>query len=276
MKRLLLVDMSYQSYRASAANPNLTSDGRFTGGLYGFFSTLGKMVRESNATALVVGMDMKPYLRSSEFPDYKMIRKKAQDPELVARHKATMEQLHEVLPKLGVPMWGVPGFEFDDLVGHAVRKYRHRYEAIMAASNDSDLFQLLNAQNFYIVASDWKDAWTAKRVMDKHGLTPDEYMLATALTGTHNDLPGIHRVGEGKAFAAVKEPGKLRALMDQHRAIVERNLKLIKLPHAEFPWAERIPMATQAFDARAMYRALGKYDIDVTMSMSNALERTLP
>lgn len=276
MKRLLLVDMSYQSYRASAANPNLTSDGRFTGGLYGFFNTLGKMVRESNATELVVGMDMKPYLRSTAFPEYKMFRKKAQDPELAERHKTTMEQLREVLPKIGVPMWGVPGFEFDDLVGHAVRKYRHRYDVIIAASNDSDLFQLLGVPNFYVLSQDWKDAWSAGRLMAKHGLTPDQYMLATALMGTHNDLPGIPKVGEVTAVKAVREPGKLRALMEAHGHIVRRNLELIKLPHAAFPWEERIPTATQAYDARATYRALGKYDIDVTMSMSNALERTLP
>lgn len=275
MKRLILVDLSYQSYRASAANPNLTSDGVFTGGLYGFFNTLGKMVRESNANQLVVGMDMKPYLRSKEFPEYKMIRKSNMDPELKQRHEVTMGLLREVLPALGVPMWGIPGFEFDDLVGHVVNKYRHRFEAVIAASNDSDLFQLLTAPNFYILSNDWDTRWTMRRVMDKHGLTPSEYMLATALMGTHNDLPGIPRVGQGTAFKAVKEPGKLRTLWDQHRDIVDRNLRLIKLPHKDFPYEERIPTGTTEFDVRAMYRLFGRYDIQVTTSMVNALERTL-
>lgn len=270
------MDLSYQSYRASAAHPRLTSDGRFTGGLYGFFATLGKMVREANITQLVICTDSKPYRRSAEFPEYKAFRKANGNEELRALHKESIVLITQVLEELGVPIWGEPGFESDDLIGHAVRKYRHRYDRIIAASNDSDLFQLLDVPNFHVLTQDWADAWTAERLMAKHGLTPEQYMLATALMGTHNDLPGIPRVGIGTAAKAVLDPAKLRVLMDQHRAIVERNLRLIKLPHPEFPWSARIPMAMASYDARKLYRVLGRYDIEVTGSMVAAIERTLP
>lgn len=274
-RNLLVVDLSYQCYRASAAHAKLTSNGRFTGGLYGFFMTLGKMIREADVTELVIGRDMKPYRRSLEFPEYKAFRKANGNEELRALHRESMALLLGVFGELGIPIWGIDGFEYDDLVGHVVRKYRHRYDRIIAASNDSDLFQLLDAPNFYILSQDWADAWTRRRLMNKHGLTPDQFMLATALMGTHNDLPGIPKVGQGTAFKAVLEPGKLRVLREQHAAIVERNLRLIKLPHREFPWEARIPKATAEFDARKLYRALGRYDIEVTMSMVSALERTL-
>lgn len=276
-KNLLAVDLSYQSYRATAAHPNLTSDGVFTGGLFGFFQSVSKMIRESNATAAVICVDSKPYRRSEQFPEYKQWRKTNRDDKLLALHKETMTLLRDILPALGLPLWEVPGFESDDLIGHAVQKYRHRYDRIVAASNDSDLFQLLYADNFYVLReSEWSSAWTRERLAQKKGLTPDQYMLMTAIMGTHNDLPGIHGVGEVGATKAVLEPGKLRALRDKHADIIDRNLKLIRLPHPEFPWETRIPRATGQFDARQLYRALGRYDVQVTASMVAALEQVLP
>ena len=276
-RTLLAVDLSYQSYRASAAHPNLTSDGTFTGGLFGFFQSVSKMIRECNADQIVFCADCKPYKRSEQFPEYKQWRVATRNEELLTKHKQTMTLLRQILPDLGLPIWELPGFESDDLIGHAVRKYRHRYRRIVAASNDSDLFQLLEADNFYVLReTEWASAWNRQRLLDKKGLTPDQYMLATALMGTHNDLPGIKGVGQVTAMNAVLEPGKLRALRDKHADIIDRNLALIKLPHPEFPWGARIPMATGEFDSRALYRALGRYDIQVTMSMVNALEQVLP
>lgn len=274
---LLAVDLSYQSYRASAAHPNLTSDSTFTGGLFGFFQSVSKMVRECNATQIVFCADSKPYKRSEQFPEYKQWRVATRNEELLAKHKQTMTLLRQILPDLGLPIWEVPGFESDDLIGHAVGKYRHRYRRIVAASNDSDLFQLLSADNFYVLReTEWASAWNAQRLMDKKGLTPEQYMLMTAIMGTHNDLPGIFGVGEVGATKAVLEPGKLRVLRDKHGHIIDRNLALIKLPHPEFPYSTRIPMASGGFDSRALYRALGRYDIQVTASMVNALEQVSP
>ena len=270
---LLCVDLSYQVYRASAAHPMLTSRRTFTGGLYGFFTTLAKIIRETRATEVAFCQDRKPYLRSKAYPEYKQIRKKNQDDELLKMYNQSMSLVLEVLGQLGFAPWGVDGFESDDMIGHAVSKYRGRFGMIYAASNDSDLFQLLNAPNFAIYTKDFLSCTTGKSLLANAGVTPDQFMLMTALTGTHNDIMGIAGVGPVTAKKAVLEPSFMREQRSKHAALIDRNLGLIKLPHPEFPRATPLPVKPRGFNSRELYRSLGQYDIDVTNSMVTAFEQ---
>lgn len=279
MKRLdtclLCIDLSYQSYRASAAHRNLTSGRHFTGGLYGFFMSMAKAIREVDATSIVVCKDSRPYRRSEEYPDYKMLRKKAADHQLLTLHKNSLNLIEDVLNELGVAIWEEPGFESDDLIGHAVVKYRHRYGRIVAASNDSDLFQHLGVPNFSMFVKDAEDMWTLKRLQEVHGLTPAEYMHMTALTGTHNDVEGIHKCGPVTAKKALRDAAIMRRYRETHGDLIDRNLRLIKLPHRDFPWESRIPVHKRIYDDRVLYRALGRYDIEVTGAMVNSFNKVL-
>jgi 5'-3' exonuclease len=275
-KILLAVDLSYQTYRAAAAHPMLTCGDVFTGGLYGFFQTLGKMVRETEATHLVFCQDRKPYLRSLTYPEYKQLRKKAADDEMLRRYTQSMKLVLEVLTKLRAPIWGLDGFESDDMIAHSVSKYWTRFDRIYAGSNDSDLFQWLNVPNFYIYTKDIASCWTRARLWKEHGITPEQYMIATALTGTHNDIAGIAGVGPVTAIKAVRDPGLMRSMRDKHAALIDRNLALIKLPHPQFPAEERLPSFPEGFNARDLYKLLGRYDIDVTAAMVNAFEQVQP
>lgn len=273
-RRILLgVDLSYQVYRASASHPMLTSRRTFTGGLYGFMMTFAKIVRETRATEVVICADRKPYVRSVTYPEYKQIRKKNADDELLKMFNQSMKLVTDILEDSGLVIWGIPGFESDDLIGHCVRKYRGRFDHIYAASNDSDLFQLLNAPNFSIYTKDIHSVITGASLMKTQGLTPDEYMLMTALTGTHNDIAGIDGVGPVTAKKALKDPALMRTLRSRHADVIDRNLGLIKLPHHLFPRSMPLPEQTREFYFRDLYKSLGHYDIDVTGSMVNAFEQ---
>lgn len=269
---LLLIDLSYQTYRAAAAHPNLTSEGRFTGGLYGFLQFFGKAVRETGATRVVFACDTKPYRRSAEYPDYKRLRRKERDPELAARQDESMAQVRELLYRLGFYLSGAPGFESDDVIADLGLRYRHRFPAVWAASSDSDLFQLLWVPNFAIYRTDARTAVRGADLVDCRGrpTTPQQYMLATALMGTHNEVAGIEGVGEKTAFDAAHDPAKLRQLMDRHRDVVERNLRLIALPHRELP-KMALPEHGR-YDPRALYRELGRYDIETTDAVARAFD----
>ncbi len=276
---LLAVDLSYQTYRAAAAHPNLSSRRIFTGGLYGFFMTLAKTIRETRATDLVICRDVRPYKRSETYPEYKMLRKKAADDELLYLFKESLELVMDALEACGIPMWGIEGFESDDLIGHLVMKYRHRFAMIYAASNDSDLYQLLWAHNFAIYRKSIADIMTGKKLAAERFLTPEEFMLATALTGTHNDIEGIRGVGPVTAHSVVRtresKPAQWRGFRERHGALIDRNLALIKLPHPDFPHEATMPRA-ERIDIRALYKVLGRYDIDVTGAVERAVEQINP
>jgi DNA polymerase-1 len=264
---LLLIDLSYHTHRAVSVNPHLSSNGVFTGGLFGFFSSVAKMIRETEATAAVFCRDSKPYLRSEVFPEYKQIRKKAQDPEKQARVHASMKLITDALQQLGWPIWSRPGLEADDLMGHAAIKYRHRFTKIYLGSNDSDLFQLLWIPNLALYSNDIRTVHTLETMLTRQGLTPEQHTMMTAITGTHNDLPGVSGYGPATALKAMKDPMLFRKLMEAHGDVIRRNLSLIKLPHDAMPKSERLPMPSDTFHYRRLYNCLGRYDITVTQSM---------
>lgn len=264
--------MSNHVYKAAAAHPMLTSRRIFTGGLYGFFTTFAKMMRETRATHVAFCQDIKPYKRSEFYPEYKQFRKANRDEDLLKMYKQSMSLVLEVMDACGLAPWGLQGFECDDLIGHCVVKYRHRFDRIYAASNDSDLWQLLWCDNFAIYRKSIADLMTGERLAKELGLTPAQHMLAVALMGSHNDVEGIPRVGEKTAYAAVKDAAALRKLRERHGALIDRNLGLIKLPHVALPRSASLPQHA-AFNPRALYKALGRYDIDVTASMVNAFEQ---
>jgi 5'-3' exonuclease len=272
---LLLVDMSYQVYRAAAAHPRLTSGRVFTGGLYGFFVTVAKMIRETRATQIAFCQDVKPYKRSEVYPEYKQIRKKSADEELIKAFKQSMSLVLDTLHAAQLPVWGIKGFEFDDLAGHAVEKYRHRYKMIYAGTNDSDLFQLLTTPRFAVYRQSITDVMDMKAFQNRYKMTADQYVLWLALQGTHNDIAGIDGVGEITATKAINDPAALRKWRDSHGAIIDRNIKLIRLPHPEFPHDAEIPRGGP-YDHRALIRALSKYDIDFTASIDKSLWQVAP
>jgi DNA polymerase-1 len=251
----------------------LTSRRTFTGGLYGFLTTLAKTIRETRADRLVLCQDRKPYLRSLTYPDYKQLRKKNADDELLLMYSQSMKLVLEAIEVIGLPLWGVDGFESDDLIGHCVAQRRSRYDRIYAASNDSDLFQLLGCEHFFIYKDSIANLVSGSSLMKNKGLTPDQFMLATALQGTHNDIEGIPGVGEVRAAKAAKDPALLRVLQDRWGPIIARNLSLIKLPHPEFPWQSAPPKLGRSFSAQALYRFCGRYDIDVTKAMLDSFDQ---
>ena len=275
MERILLaVDQSYQSYRASAAHAELSSAGVFTGGLYGFMVSLAKLIRETRATDLVICQDRKPYKRSEEFPDYKNFRKAKADDKLLELHQQTMELLPDFFHAIGAPVVGIPGFESDDCIAALARDYRGRFTTIYAASNDSDLFQLFRYPNFRVVKKD-ADSIVGPDYLEKLGITPDEFVLMSALQGTHNDLPGIPGIGEKTALKAIKDPGHLRRLQDGHGALIERNQRLIRLPHPAMPRI-RIARPAESFDPRRLYRFSARYDIEATRAMLDSFNQVNP
>lgn len=270
---LLAVDLSYQVYRAAASHPSLTSRRVFTGGLYGFLTTLAKTVRETQATDVVFCSDQKPYLRSAEYPEYKQLRKKNADDELLKMFQQSMTLVTQVLEQCGFTIWGVPGFESDDLIAHCVQKYRHRFWRIYAASKDSDLHQLLDFPNFAIYGDGLHTSTTAATLMEKQGVTPSQFTLMTAMTGTHNDIAGIERVGPVTAKKAIFDPALMRAMRGKHGALIDRNLGLIKLPHAQFPRDTKLPVYLSVFNRRDFYRIMGEYDIETTQAMTDCFEQ---
>jgi len=281
-KVLLLVDLSYQSYRATSTHLDLRShDGTFTGGVYGFLVALARTIIDSNADHVVVCQDVKPYVRSKEYPEYKMLRrdsakKDKRAEEIREKHLISVPLIIEAMHEVGIPLLGIQGFESDDCIGYIVRQHSRRWKRIYAASNDSDLFALLKYENFSVWPKSEKGTlMTLDWLRKTHLMEPDEFSLATALTGTHNDIEGIPRVGPVTARKVVQTPGLLRKYREEHGALIDRNLRLIRLPHEQFPHVA-VPERTRRFNSRAFVKWCSMYDITTTRTMDEAFEQVSP
>lgn len=271
---LLLVDLSYQTYRACAIHHALESmEGAFTGGLFGFLTTLAKQIRETGASRVIVCEDVKPYQRSVEYPAYKTLRKDKADPELRDLVNASSHLIKSALLLLGVPIARARGFESDDCIAYLAQRSRHRFKRVYAASNDSDLYQLLDQSNLWVLKDDVKDAVDRARLLALTGLTPAEFMLASALQGTHNDIEGIPGVGPKRAAAAIKDQAIMRQYRERWGEMIDRNLHLIKLPHPAFPGLRPGLVTTGGFDHRALYRFCAGFDIQVTKAMLDSFSQ---
>lgn len=275
MRTLLAVDLSNQIYKAVSVNANLTSGGTFTGGVYGFLYFLARAVAATKATDVVICKDCPPYARSKEYPQYKKLRQDKRD-EVVAEHVKTSKiLLDEVFEILGMPVMEEQGFESDDLIALIVHKYRHRFDRILAASNDSDLYQLFEVCEGFAIYKGKKGTYDRRDFERDWGLTRSQFMLAHSLMGTHNDIQGIDGIGPVRAKAIVKDPRKMREYQGSHGAMIERNHRLIKLPHHELDPTIQLPRPTKPFQERELIRYLGRLDIKTNPQLINSFERIL-
>lgn len=271
----LLVDLSNALYRACASHLDLSFDYLYTGGLYGFMQAMAKAVRETEATDIYVCADTKPYLRSVAYPSYKRLRR-AEGSEgsgfaLQEMVQVSKPMVLELCSVLGWPVLSQVGFEADDLIAAVVEWHRCRFDMLYASSNDSDLFQLLDRRRFAVYRDKLSNAVTGATLRSSLGLTPAQYMLATALQGTHNDIEGIKGCGEMRSRQAALDPVLMRKYRDGHAHVIDRNLSLIKLPHPELP---RMQLPTHGpFNLRALYRWTSGYGIQVTSAMADSFEQ---
>ena len=158
---------------------------------------------------------MKLELRLVESEEFFSSMKSNKDEELVTRVNESMGYLRELTAVLGLPSWAVKGFECDDLIAHAARKYRNRFKTIVAASHDSDLYQLFRYPNFLV----WKGKgglYDHQDFEDEYHIQPDQFITLLSLTGTHNEVAGINKVGPVIATRAINSPSFMRQLRNTH------------------------------------------------------------
>lgn len=275
MRSLLCVDLSNQIYKAAAANPNLTFGRTFTGGVYGFMMFFAKSVAVTGATQAVICKDLPPYVRSTEYPQYKKLRESNKDEELVIKVAQTKKILDDLFELLGMPVMGIKGYESDDMIGLIVRKYRHRFQKIIAASNDSDLYQLFDLCSGFSVYRGQNGFYDKGSFDSEWGLSRDQFMEAHALMGTHNDIEGIEGIGPVRAKSIVLDPPKLRSYRLSHSKLIERNKRLIELPHPTLDPTIVLPRPSKTFNEREFIRFMGRLDIKVSQKLLNSLEKVL-
>src|SRR4051812_765774 len=219
--KLLLIDGHYYVYRSFFAIQKLNnSKGDPTNAIYGFIKTLRRMVKDLAPDLAAVVWDRGlPKRRTDMQPAYKQQR--VEMPDLLVPQCACIQE--EIVPLLGFPGVGLDDTEADDLMASYTCAARRRGDEVVLATNDKDLFQLVDEKvrvystNKTDLASP-KDAFALlgeEAVLKKWDVSPAQIGDVLALIGDSVDnIPGIPGLGPKTAAALVKEFGTIDKLLD--------------------------------------------------------------
>jgi len=214
-KRLVLLDAHAIIHRAYHALPGFSSaKGEATGALYGFVTMFMKIVNELKPDYIIACYDLPgKTFRHEAYEAYKGTRSKTED-ELVEQLKRS----RDVCSTLGIPMYDLPGYEADDMLGTIVYKLRDRDDVdIIVASGDMDTLQLVQGDRVqvYTLRKGIKDTilYNEDAVCTRFGFAPKLLIDYKGLRGDPSDnIPGIKGVGEKTAMTLVGTFGSLEKI----------------------------------------------------------------
>lgn len=216
--RLLLVDGHYYVYRSYFAILHLSnSRGEPTNAIFGFTKSLRLMLKHLQPDLGAVVWDRGlPERRTELQPGYKETRKEMPPPMV-----PQLNYIQELTPWLGFRNISLPNTEADDLMGCYAIKAREREIEVVLATNDKDLYQLVNSKvKIYSTAkADLASAKDAFALLGEDEVTA-KWEIPPAMIGDVLALAGdavdnIRGIGIGRKAAAklLREFGSLEALL---------------------------------------------------------------
>lgn len=263
MKTLLLIDFNNVMFQSIAVHSEFTHEDAFTGGVYGFLIQIAKLTSNFSPENIIVCLDHPPYHRKLRYPMYKEDRKKQKnpDPDFGVKLQTSKNQIKNLCAVLGIPIWSEEGQEADDLIAHAAINLHKDYDKIIVRSNDEDLKQMLIYDNFFFFRN--KAVYGKKDFLVEHPeCTPEMWLLVESLTGTHNGIPGLNRVGAKTAIKILNDKNKFNKVYAENGEMLDRNMELIELPCPFAPVTSEIPLKPFSFVERDLIRFLATLGID--------------
>ena len=223
--KLMVVDGNSILNRAYyGIRPLSTREGLYTHAVYGFITTLQRLLDEEEPEALCVTFDRRePTFRHQADADYKAQRK-PMPPELAMQ----LPVMKQVLAAMSVPCYELAGYEADDLIGTISRKCQAAGWDCVIVTGDKDSLQLVTDRTRVKLVSTRMGQTTTKDMTpetfrEQYGFDPIHMIDLKALMGdTSDNIPGVPGVGEKTAMALVQQYGDIDAL---YRRLPDINAK---------------------------------------------------
>ncbi|MFZ2052986.1 MAG: DNA polymerase I [Candidatus Aminicenantales bacterium] len=209
-KKLFLIDGNALLYRSYYAIQRLsTSRGFPTNAIYGFISTLRKLINQEKPHYLGIVFDTgKPTVRHQAFKAYKAHRKPMPE-DLISQ----VPVLKKVIQAMNIPLFEHENYEADDVLGSLARKAGKLRIPSVIVSTDKDLLQLVNAQT--TVYNPAKEVYLDEaKVKEVFGVAPSQVIDVLSLWGDPSDnVPGVPGIGEKTSKTLISQFGSLENLL---------------------------------------------------------------
>ena len=211
MKLMVLDGNSIINRSFYGIRPLTTRDGLYTHAVYGFLTTLQRLLDEEKPEGLCVTFDRRePTFRHEADADYKATRH-AMPEELAVQ----MPVLKQVLDAMDIPRYELVGFEADDLIGTISRRCEAAGWDCIIVTGDKDSLQLVTEHTKVKLVSTRMGQTTTKDMTpgtfrEQYGFDPIHMIDLKALMGdTSDNIPGVPGVGEKTAMALVQRYGSI-------------------------------------------------------------------
>jgi len=212
-ERLVLVDSNSLIYRGFFAIPPLTTTkGELSNATFGFASIFLKAIEEIKPQHIAAAFDLPgKTFRHERDATYKATRKPMPD-EL----RPQMERCKEILERFGVPIYALPGYEADDVIGALARQAEQAGLETIIVSGDLDPLQLVTPNiKLFTTRMGFQNTvvYDEAQIAARYGLRPDQMVDFKALKGDATDnIPGVPGVGDKTAAKLVAEHGNLEGV----------------------------------------------------------------
>ncbi len=230
--KLLLIDGHYYAYRSFFAIQSLSnSKGEPTNAIYGFVKTIRRMIKDLRPDlGAVVWDEGLPTRRTDLQPAYKQQR--AEMPDLLRPQLRCIQE--ELTEMMGFHSISSPDTEADDLMASYTVAARALDHDVVLATNDKDLFQLVN-DHVKVYSTNKTDLANPKdthallgeeAVLKKWGVAPPQIGDILALIGDSVDnIPGVPGLGPKGATALVTAHGSVEKILANLEAITKDSLR---------------------------------------------------
>ncbi|KXT78340.1 DNA polymerase I [Streptococcus sp. DD13] len=213
-KKLLLIDGSSVAFRAFFAlyhqlDRFKNASGLHTNAIYGFNLMLSHLLERIQPTHVLVAFDAgKTTFRTEMYADYKGGRAKTPD-----EFREQFPFIREQLDHMGICHYELAQYEADDIIGTLDKLAEKDGFEITIVSGDKDLIQLTDAHTVVEISkkgvAEFED-FTPAYLMEKMGLTPEQFIDLKALMGDKSDnIPGVTKIGEKTGIKLLLEYGSL-------------------------------------------------------------------
>ena len=216
MKLMVLDGNSILNRAFYGIRPLSTRQGLFTHAIYGFLTTLQRLIDEEQPEALCVTFDRRePTFRHLADENYKATRKGM--PEELAMQ---LPYLKQVLDAMSIPRYELAGYEADDLIGTISRKCEAAGWDCVVVTGDKDSLQLITDKTTVKLVSTRMGQTTTKDMTpdafrEQYGFDPIHMIDLKALMGdTSDNIPGVPGVGEKTAMTLIQRYESVETLYD--------------------------------------------------------------
>lgn len=239
---VLLIDGHSILHRAYHAFPKSlqTSNGELTNAVYGFTRILLSVLKKFGSKYVAVSFDTKePTFRHQEFAPYKEHR-----PEMENELASQIGRVHDVVETLGIPIFEVPGYEADDVIGSLVEQVNHtnerepeskltRSRETIIVTDDMDMLQLVeNGTKVYMPKKD--KLWGRGDVKEKFGFPPEKVDDYKALRGDPSDnIPGVRGIGPKTAKKLLEQFDSMEEIYQNLESVEPERVRNLLAESAE-------------------------------------------